>query len=115
MKVVTLIYVFCATLCLSGCLSTEVSKSEVSGVEHIFTSDYGWKLFNCIPLFRPDITQERVQTALFEEASKRGKTAVDLSYHNYDTIMFEIPILYIPVPIPYLICYHEIQLSGTLQ
>ena len=115
MRFFSLVTITCATLCLSGCLSTEVSKSEVSGVEHIFVSDYGWKLFNCIPLFRSDITVDRVQAALFEEASKRGKTAVDMSYHNYDTVMFEIPILYIPVPIPYLICYHEIQLSGTLQ
>ena len=104
-----------ATLCLAGCLSTEVSKSDVSGVEHIYTSDYGWKLFNCIPLFRSDITNERVQKALFEEATKRGKTAVDLAYHNYDTVLLEIPILYIPIPIPYVLCYHEIQLSGVLQ
>ncbi len=110
-----LILVLSATLCLTGCLSTEVSKSEVSGVEHIFVSDYGWKMFNCIPLFRPDITNDRVQKALFEEAAKRGKTAVDLAYHNYDTIMFEIPYLFIPIPIPYVFCYHEVQLSGVLQ
>lgn len=108
-------FIICAAFCLGGCLSTEVSKSETCGVEHIFVSDYGWKLFNCIPLFRSDITLKRVQTALSEEAAKRGKTATDLTYRNYDTVLLEIPILFIPVPIPYLICYHEIQLSGTLQ
>ena len=105
----------CATLCLTGCLSTEVSQSETCGTEHILVTDYGWKLFNCIPLFRPDITNERVQKALFDEATRRNKTAVDLSYHNYDTILFEIPYLFIPMPIPYVICYHEVQLSGVLQ
>ena len=115
MRFFSLCVAFAATLCLAGCLSTEVSKSDVSGIEHIYASDYGWKLFNCIPLFRPDITNERVQKALFEEASKRGKTAVDLAYDNYDTVILEIPLLYIPVPIPYVFCYHEVQLSGVLQ
>ena len=115
MRFLLLSTVLGATLCLAGCLSTEVSKSDVSGVEHIYTSDYGWKLFNCIPLFRPDITNERVQKALAEEAAKRGKTAVDLAFHNYDTVLLQIPILYIPVPIPYVFCYHEVQLSGVLQ
>ena len=115
MKSSGLIIGLCATLCLTGCLSTEVSKSEVCGIEHIYVSDYGWKLFNCIPLFRPDVTVDRVQKALAEEASNRKKTAAGLTYRNYDTIFFEIPILYIPVPIPYVICYHEIQLSGVLQ
>ena len=105
----------CVTLCLTGCLSTEVSKSEVCGVEHIMTSDYGWKLFNWIPIFRRDITIDRVQKALVEEAQKRGKTPSGLVYHNIENVMFDIPLLYITLPIPYLVCYHEIQLSGTLQ
>ena len=100
---------------LAGCLSTEVSKSEVCGAEHIYVSDYGWKLFNCIPIFRSDITHDRVQKALSDDAAKRGKTPVGLAYHNYDTVMFEIPYLYIPIPIPYHLCYHEVQLSGVLQ
>ena len=110
-----LFFVVSATLCLAGCLSTEVSKSEVCGIEHIYTSDYGWKLFNCIPLFRPDITLDRVHKALEEEATKRGKTPAGLTYRNYDTVLLEIPILYIPIPIPYIFCYHEVQLSGVLQ
>ena len=54
----------CGTLCLTGCMTTEVSKSEVSGQEHIFVNDYGWKLFNWLPIFRSDITLERVQKEL---------------------------------------------------
>lgn len=105
----------CATLCLTGCLSTEVSKSEVCGIEHITVRDYGWKFLNWIPVFRSDITLDRVQKALFDEAKKRGKTPANLTYRTNDEVMFSIPILYIPIPIPYLICYHEIQLSGVLQ
>ena len=115
MKQVGLFAALGVTLCLTGCMSTEVSKSEVCGIEHIYVSDYGWKLFNCIPLFRPDITVDRVQKALADEATNRKKTATGLTYRNYDTIFFEIPLLYIPIPIPYVICYHEVQLSGVLQ
>ena len=115
MKIFRFLVLTSATLCLAGCLSTEVSKSEVCGIEHIYTSDYGWKLFNCIPLFRPDITLDRVHKALSEEATRRGKTAVGLTYRNYDTVLLEIPVLYIPIPIPYVFCYHEVQLSGVLQ
>ena len=106
---------FSLAACLGGCMSTEVSKSEICGTEHIFVQDYGWKLFNSIPLFRPDITLKRVRTELEGEAKRRGKTAENLTWHNYDTIIFNLPILYISIPIPYLICYQEVQLSGVLK
>ena len=105
----------CGTLCLTGCLSTEVAKSEVCGTEHIFVRDYGWKLFNWIPLFRSDITVERVQKELTAEAARRGKTPADLVYHTIDTVTFDIPLLVVTLPIPYIICYHDVQISGVLQ
>ena len=115
MKFLRIIPFLCVTLCLTGCLSTEISKSEVSGVEHIVTKDYGWKLFNWIPIFRSDITIDRVQKALTDEAAKRGKTATELAYHNIDNVMFDVPLVFISLPLPYIICYHEVQLSGVLQ
>ena len=105
----------CVTLCLTGCMSTEVSKSEVCGTEHIFVDDYGWKLFDWIPLFRPDITLERVQKELMAESARRGKIATDLTIHSYDKVSFDIPLVVISIPIPYIICYHEIQVSGVLK
>ena len=107
--------VLCGTLCLTGCMTTEVSKSEVSGTEHIFVSDYGWKLFNWIPIFRSDITLERVQKELMAESNRRGKVATDLTYHVIDRVSFDIPLLVVTLPIPYIICYHSVQLSGVLQ
>lgn len=115
MKFLTPAALFGATLCLTGCLSTEVSKSEVSGIEHIFVSDYGWKLFNWIPIFRRDITPEHVQAEAAKEARRRGKAVCGIVTHNFDRVMFDIPLLYITVPIPYVICYHEVQVSGVLQ
>ena len=104
-----------ATLCLTGCMSTEVSKSEVCGTEHIYVSDFGWKLFNWIPIFRSDITLERVQAEAAAEATRRGKTVTDLVYHNFDKMTFDIPLVVITVPVPYVICYHDIQMSGVLK
>ena len=115
MKRVGLFLSLCATLCLTGCLSTEVSKSEVCGTEHIFVSDYGWKLFNWIPVFRSDITLERVQKELMDESARRGRTATELVYHTYDKVSFDIPLFVVTLPIPYVICYHSVQLSGVLQ
>ena len=103
------------TLCLTGCMTTEVSKSEVCGKEHIFVYDYGWKLFNWLPIFRSDITLERVQKELMAESNRRGKTATDLTYHTIDKVSFDIPLLVVTLPIPYVICYHSVQLSGVLQ
>ena len=96
-------------------MTTEVSKSEVCGTEHIFVNDYGWKLFNWLPIFRSDITLERVQKELMTEANRRGKVATDLTYHTSDRVSFDIPLLVITLPIPYIICYHSVQLSGVLQ
>ena len=96
-------------------MSTEVAKSEVCGTEHIFVSDFGWKLFNWIPIFRSDITLERVQKELMAESNRRGKVATDITVHPYDTFTFDIPLVVITIPIPYIICYHEIQVSGVLK
>lgn len=115
MKRFGLLSTLCVTLCLTGCMSTEVSKSEVSGTEHIFVSDFGWKLFNWLPIFRPDITLERVQKELAAESSRRGKVATDITVHTYDTVTFDVPLIVISLPIPYIICYHEIQVSGVLK
>ena len=96
-------------------MSTEVAKSEVCGTEHIFVHDFGWKLFNWIPLFRSDITLERAQKELMSESTRRGKVATDLTVHTYDKVTFDIPLVVITIPIPYVICYHEIQVSGVLK
>ena len=115
MKRLWFIVAVCATLCLTGCLSTEVSRSEVCGTEHIFVEDYGWKLFNWIPLFRSDITLERVQKELMTESARRGKVATDLVYHTNDRVTFDIPLVVVTLPLPYVLCYHEVQISGVLK
>ena len=105
----------CAALCLSGCLSIEHATSAVTGEEHVVVSDYGWKLFNAVPIFRPEISQGRVQQALLDYAAARGRRAEDLAYFNYETVMFDVPTLSVTIPVPYLVCYQKVQISGVLR
>ena len=49
------------------------------------------------------------------ESNRRKKVATDLTIHTYDTVTFDVPLIVITLPIPYIICYHEIQVSGVLK
>lgn len=104
-----------AALTLSGCLTIDHATSAVTGEEHVVVSDYGWKLFNVFPIFRSEISQPKVQQTLLDYAAARGKRAEDLVYFNYETVMFDVPTLSITIPVPYLVCYQKIQLSGVLR
>jgi len=116
MKVLrVLLALACATICLTGCMTTEISTSEVTRQEHIYVRDYGWKLFNCVPFFRSNISQDRVLKELLDSAAKRGKTAHNITFHNYDTIMLNVPLIVCTLPIPYVLCYKEFQVSGELK
>ena len=100
---------------LGGCLSLDHATSKVTGIEHVVVSDYGWRLFNIVPLFRSEITHERVQKALLDYAAERGKYAEGLVYRNDETVMFEIPTLSFTIPVPYIICFQKVEVSGVLK
>lgn len=102
-------------LCLSGCLTIDHATSAVTGEEHVVVSDYGWRLFNFFPLFRSEITHERIQKALLDYAAERGKYAEGLVYNDHETVMLEVPTLSFTIPIPYIVCYQEVQISGVLK
>ena len=121
--------VLLAALCLAGCFSIERGHIWTTGEEHILASNYGWYLFDFIPLacgntntaplmpwviFRNDVTMGKVQTRFMEYVNGMKKDVKNLTYTSYDSVMFEIPGSNSPVPIPYLLTYREIQLSGVL-
>lgn len=100
--------------------------------EHVLVMNSGWWLFNAIPIccgnaastpenhgpwafFRNDVTMEKVQGRFMEYTHSRGLDASELVYRNTDRVIFSIPFTNIPVPLPYLLCYREIQLSGVLK
>lgn len=120
------------TLCLAGCYSFETSVSEVTGDTHVLIGNYGWHLFNSVPLlcgnstpepdrfgpwawFRDDVTMERTQERFMEEVSKYDGELTDMSYWVRQNMLYEIPGLQIPLPIPYILTYREIQLSGVIK
>lgn len=122
----------CATLCLTGCLSVDSSVSQTTGEEHLLVDNYGWRLFNCIPLvcgnathgekrlgsvafFRNDVTTEKVQAYFMAEAAARSKRPEELTFHRDDSLILLLPLLGISIPIPYILTYEEIQLSGVLK
>ena len=122
------------TACLCGCFSMESSVSCVTGDEHAVVSNAGCYLFNVIPLFcgnaspdengqhafpfvmfRDDVTMDKLQQRLMDRAAQTGRRAEDLAYHNYESVMITIPWTNFIIPIPYVLCTHEIQLSGVLR
>ena len=56
-----------------------------------------------------------MQQKFADYAAKQGKIPNKIIYNSYDTVMWEIPLVDFPVPIPYLLCYDEIQLSGQIK
>ena len=114
---------FCA-LCLSGCFSIDTARIKATGEEHVLVHNFGWRLFNWIPLvcgnaspdascgivlFRDDVTMDKVQNRFAAYAN--GREVINPTYHNRDSVFFD----FFGWPIPYIICYKEVALSGTLK
>lgn len=112
-----------------GCFSLQRARVLTTGQEHVHTANYGWYLFHCIPLacgnasadawspwvaFRDDVTMDKIQHRFMRYANGQGAEVSDLTYVTNESVMLNIPGLNIPLPIPYLLTYREIQLSGVL-
>lgn len=121
---------FCALSLLGGCFSLETSVLSESGDENILVTNYGWYLFNKIPLatgnaaegaiaptvmFRDDVTMEKIQGRVIGYAEAKGKKLKDMTYHNHDSVMFNVPGVDFPMPVPYVLTFREIQLSGVVK
>ena len=119
-----------ACMCLAGCFSFEASALSRSGAENVYVANYGWYLFGLFPLatgnaakgetaptvfLRDDVTMDKLQTRLADYAAEKGKEIHDLTYHNHDSVLLNIPGVDFPLPIPYVLTYREIQLSGVMR
>lgn len=135
----TALLVFLALPALSGCFSIERGPLRHSGEDHILVGNYGWYLFHCIPVacgnaskdplvpfvsFRDDVTLDKIQSRFMDEAGKyaaeRGRELKDvdihdLAYSTSESVMLTIPGFQVPLPIPYLLTYREVQLSGVIK
>lgn len=123
---------------LSGCISVERSNKTVfdrlpiegtSGTaeEHIHVSNYGYYLFNNIPLFcgdasksgtgetiffRDDVTLAKMQNVLLEEVSRKAYSIVEIQPKTSSTCFFSV--------VPYvgntlgILWYKEVQISAVM-
>lgn len=113
----------------AGCFSLEKANLRTSGQEHVLVSNYGWYLFHFIPVacgnanrnawtpwvvLRDDVTLDKIQSRFMEYAEGQGCEASDLSYTTRESVMLEIPGTTFTVPVPYLLTYREVQLSGLM-
>ena len=114
----------CATLCLTGCFTVNKATLPKTGEEHVTMQNYGWKFFDWIPLFsgnasedatcgcvifRDDVTMEKVQARMVKYAN--GRQIHDEIYDNNNSVFFNL----FGIPIPYLITYNEINVSGVMK
>ena len=112
-----------AVLLLAGCYSMDISSNkaishpssssnEVARAEHVVVSNYGWYLFNAIPLACGNA--DRDAKFPWKYARKQGADVGELTFFRDEQVFFSIPGSQFPVPIPYVLCFREIQFSGVL-
>lgn len=130
---------FAAVSVLTGCFSIERGHLRHSDEDHVLVGNYGWYLFHCIPVacgnasndpwipfvsFRDDVTLDKIQSRFMDETEKYAKERGvkfedvdihDLAYSTAESVMLNIPGFQIPIPIPYLLTYREVQLSGVIK
>lgn len=124
------ILLFSTALVLSGCFSIDVGTNRITNDRHVLVKNNGWYLFGSLPLvcgnisadddsaftfFRDDVTMDKIQDRFMDYAKKENLVPQDMTYHANEQVLFTIPATTIAIPIPYVLAYREIQLSGVLQ
>lgn len=120
-----------------GCFSLETAPlrtqaprgaSDRAPIAHTVVANNGWYLFNAWPiacgdaradgsewvLFRNDVDLDLLHGRLTRHAAARGCDVEELNVFNDEQVLLSIPGLNIPLPIPYVITFREMQLSGVL-
>lgn len=125
-------FLLLSALAFGGCYSFETTRSKETGERHIIAMNYGWYLFNRLPIicgnsrpkaerfgpwsfFKDEVTFDNTQRCFMRDLAADPHDLHDLNYWVRENFLFEIPFVEIPLPIPYLITYREIQLSGVLK
>ena len=133
---------FLALLGLSGCFSFETSPigggtadglrlpaSAGAPVEHVVVANNGWFLFNFIPVacgntaddatlpwkfFRNSVHERVLHDRITKYAAERQCDLEELNVFNDEQVLLTLPGSSFPIPIPYVITYRELQISGVL-
>lgn len=140
MRTILLIMTMTLLFLLCGCYSMEIASNEAfrnsnatndssAPIEHVLVSNYGWYLFNCIPLvcgnashdasfpwkfFTKQVSPAVLHDRMMSYANSKKANVRNLVATHNEKVFFDIPGSDIPVPIPFLLCYQEIQLSAIL-
>jgi len=110
---------------------SDLSSSAETPLEHVVVSNYGWYLFGAIPIvcgdpdaesddlcgwtfFSDRVNADDVHDRFMRYAASRGMTAGDVSFYFTDSCFLDLPIAGASIPVPYLVCYREVQISGVL-
>ena len=128
-----------AGLC-AGCFTMDTATTETlrnshhTGMEgrpreHVVVANYGWYLFNVVPLvcgnaregarfpwvfFRDEVTTDVVHNRLTSYAARNGCHLAELNLYVNDSVLFEVPGTSVPIPMPYVLCYKERLVSALL-
>jgi len=118
-----------AAVLAAGCFSLETGRIGTLSEEHVLVSNYGWYLFHFIPVvcgnanpdawtpwvfFRDDVTMDKIQGRFMDYANARSDDVHDLAYTTTESVMLNIPGINLPLPVPYLLTYKDMQLCGVL-
>ena len=140
MKRIAKMVFLAGSILFAGCFSMDVATTDSlkksaltpadgSPKEHVVVSNYGWYLFNCIPLacgnaapdatfpwkfFSNQVTSGILHDRMMAHAAAHNADIKDLTFFRDEKVIFDLPGTDFPVPIPYVLCYREIQFSGTL-
>lgn len=115
----------------AGCFTLESGTLARTGDENVLVTNYGWYLFGRFPIatgnankdalapfvfFRDDVKLDKIQKRLLDYSKTRpGKELRDITYHTRENVMFNLPGIEFQVPIPYVLTFREIQITGVLQ
>ncbi len=128
------------TALFAGCYSMDVattsslrtsalSPDDAMPKEHIVVANYGWYLFNWIPLvcgnakpgslmpwsfFSNEVSTPLLHDRMMSRAAATDSDVRDLVFFRDETVIFTFPGTNFPIPIPYVLTYREIQFSGVL-
>lgn len=140
MKTLRLLVMLAAGMSLAGCYTrysvrpsrlTSLAYGDERGriVEHYQARNYGWYLFGSIPLVCGDRDEDNNGTFVFFSDQVRMELLTEdfnqrvretntrpacVTTLDRDMIAFEVPGLSIPLVLPYVLCYREVQLSALL-
>ena len=140
MKRMTRTLLFAGAALLAGCFSMDIATTDAlqesalssrdgKVLEHVVVSNYGWYLFNWIPLacgnakpgaffpwkfFSCQVKSDLLHDRLMMHAAAQNADVKDLTFFRNEKVCFDLPGTNFPVPIPYVLCYREIQFSGVL-